>query len=425
MAQDNIREFYRPLRTEKVEGVDTTPISFEPNTQIPLANKQIDSKHAVARGIFHPNLTPVLEILEKLGITPPMETGGYTQVSPVHGRAMVETLTSKKLLWADQYKIFFGDRDRKGGNMIHPHLVRDNFNYRWHVNGLKDNIGLTRLFYVSRIFRENGLPTEAPSQTIKLSEIYSHRHERPIPVHDWKKEVLEDLQQRTKIYSSLGLRGKAAHTQHDLDQIRNYLKNTDFYLIDRDLQVAERLADISRVDTKEEFFNMMIPIQNWLNAALEFGHEGLIKGTSAPPLFDLSKTSDIRRYFVEWGPSVMAEYLARLHSLRIVHKYPHAQNWSAVFSLYDLDSPIGEILGDGNKTTERDFYKDFFSTKTAIGALFIGPNRHLKSLTPNFLTRTLGQQTLFQARNRFVELYLEKTADNPPFPTNWAKIERA
>jgi hypothetical protein len=148
------------------------------------------------------------------------------------------------------------------------------------------------------------------------------------------------------------------------DKVKKYLQSTDFFIEDRDLQVAERLRDLKKIKTESQFRQVMEPIFKWVNLATNSLKSGIISDTPVPNRFEFNP-ADIQRYFGEWLPSQMGIYLARLHKLGLVHQFPHAQNWSVVGTLYDLDSVWGSVLGDP-LITDDDIAKD---TRRTVGAI--------------------------------------------------------
>jgi len=123
----------------------------------------------------------------------------------------------------------------------------------------------------------------------------------------------------------------------EIPRVQDYLESTNFYVVERDLQVAERLEDLYKRNG-EEFTAMVGGVFKWLNVATQSKGEGIIPGTESPEPFDINKKEDIERFFGEYLPETMGHYLAKFHKLGGIHKFPHSQNWSLVGSLYDLDS---------------------------------------------------------------------------------------
>ena len=50
--------------------------------------------------------------------------------------------------------------------------------------------------------------------------------------------------------------------------------------------------------------------------------------------------------------------MGRLRNLNLGHGFLHPQNWSAVGTVYDLDSVYGPVLGDGRQPSNDKFAED-------------------------------------------------------------------
>ena len=81
---------------------------------------------------------------------------------------------------------------------------------------------------------------------------------------------------------------------------------------------------------------------------------------------------------LDWLPTQMGIYLARMHRLKIQHQFTHAQNWSLVGTLYDLDSPRGEPYG--REMSEEDYDDDIRRTLLAITGAYSVSKSYLGSL---------------------------------------------
>ena len=317
---------YRPQRQArvavKVEGVDDTDKRPFKQTQKNESIITLDDNI-----FFEPNLLQKLHLQRK-------PEANQIKISRQHGRDTSDERISNKVVWEDRYGIVYGDRNTKGGNManIEVRTIEEPGYLELRVQGLKDSIGLENIDKVSGFMRKNGLPTERVASVRQLKEVYSEG--KKIPISEWKAKVVEKKEEEIiniKTASVIDQR------REELEKIRLYLASTEFYVVERDLQVAERLRDLgSDVNTEKQLHRMLGPVFNWINVVFKVKHEGIIPGTKPSEPFTLDKAG-IERY-LNWLPTQMGIYLARLHKLGGVHGYAHSQNWSLAGTLYDLDS---------------------------------------------------------------------------------------
>jgi hypothetical protein len=112
----------------------------------------------------------------------------------------------------------------------------------------------------------------------------------------------------------------------------------------RDVQSDYRFADLEYADSNQ-LDEVLTKTFAWLKQARKVPSMGLLwEGIPSlePPITPEIKTA----YFTQYLPTVMGRYLGVLHLPRIhdgvdkyiTHHYPHAQNWSIVGTLCDLDS---------------------------------------------------------------------------------------
>lgn len=323
---------------------------------------------------YHPQETPFVAVNTPTSLKPTSKAS-YAQLSKFHGRAIVDQRLQTTALWGWQgkdYTIPFGARDYKGTIMqgtqnhipFYPELERDETTpYGWRVNGVKDSVGIQRLQKSSKFFLEHGLPTEIPADIYRLDEILIGK--KFVPIRTWKQQAL-------KYGSNPDLR----LTNEDRKKIETYLKTSEFFIIDRDVQVAERFRDTRLLTTMAEWRTFFTPIFQWVNVTTATLKSGIIPKTPQPEPFDILKQEDIQRYFIQWLPRQMGIYLARMHNLGVALGYAHAQNWSCVGTLYDLDSVKGVFPQWGVPATD-DYKKDLTDSLKAVREL-LDPSNYTK-----------------------------------------------
>lgn len=343
---ENSSEFYKPQSTTKIQA-DPNPFYKERYPRSPFAKRDV-----------------AVSISEESPTNNGEGRSNYTIVSPEHGRAIVDTRINNMVIWGGTKSgDIYGAKDWKGANMNHVRLMKDEYGtLGWRAEGLKDNVGITRLQKASQILRDNGLPTENPTKIVKLLQVVEDG--KIIPIWLWKTETIKAFESSANIAEKMNDPEMAKRQRKEAETAKEYLLGTDFYIEERDLQTAERLRDLEITKDEESFKKVIGPVFEWLNTIINTKKTGLIANTPAPEKFSFTP-DDIKRYFGEWLPSQMGIYMARMHKLGLTHGFTHAQNWSVVGTLYDLDSVKGPQLGD-KENSKNNFAID---TRKAVGAL--------------------------------------------------------
>ncbi|MBI4033289.1 MAG: hypothetical protein HY377_02140 [Candidatus Blackburnbacteria bacterium] len=361
--------FYLPLETALVR---TVQVSRDPTVRSPFVTQ---TKAVVAIGRA--------DVVD-----------GYprVQLSDHHGRAIIDP-RMRRVLWGDQYGTLFGAKDWKGTIMEQVVIHDDSTSpYGLRAQGLKDNIGLGRIGEASRIMRENGLPTEVLVRVRKLREIWIGG--KLVPVGEWKAGYLKSLDQDIEVAKGYGKRAREGWFRKKKREVQGYFKKSDFYIIERDLQVGERLCDIGELRTEDDFTRVVAPIFRWVNAVAKAKGRGLMPDTEQPPRFDYSQAPDVKRYFLSWLPEQMGIYLARFHALKLFHNYATNHNWSAVGVLCDLDSVRGVPLGNRAPRLS-DYERDCTWTGQAIKDMWGSHEEGRENYLVSFLAPLLDPDPLY------------------------------
>ncbi len=311
-----------------------------------------DEKNTAPASVGYAGNFPFVEYLEKKGRNLEkhrMKTQkSFEKISPKHGRSMTEKITSKKLVWGgDLPGDIYGAVTIKGTSMEEDVVIErtDLFGGEYRGYGLMDDSSIDRVTRASEILRAHGLPTEKPVNVKKIKEVYIKRNESRLfdkyTIGNWEKKESEEHKR--------SLRKKG---------LQKYLDDYDFIALERHVQTDERLTDVEW--NEKNFTGFLKPIFKWLNVATAYKNSGLIAGTPRPEAFDMSKRS-LRRYFMGYLPSQMGVYLGRLHKLGLTHGCAHAQNWSMVGTLYDLDSITGKrLFRDDRRSSQGGYADDFY-----------------------------------------------------------------
>lgn len=276
------------------------------------------------------------------------------------GRSLMERKTHNTLVWGgDEKGDIYGARDLKGSRNENPKIqFYDISPHGFRVVGMMDSVGLNTSYRVSNFLRNKGLPTERITHIYKLKEVRDPDSGK-MPIDSWK------IKARSKF-----LRENPNATEKEKGSLLNFLFKEDFFVAERELQTGFRLRDIAGWN-EEEFNRNMNDMFRWLGVATKSRKCGLISDTEAPEKFNIESEEDIKRYFGEWLPEQMGIYLGRMCKLDIASNSIHAQNWSAVGTLYDLDSFTGKSIGS-RENTYNNFKTDVLDTLGSIEELFTG-----------------------------------------------------
>lgn len=268
----------------------------------------------------------------------------YVVVSKDAGRSLEDLLVGKKVVWGGELPgDIYGDTDQKGSRHGMVHLEKTGYqSKRWRVHGMAEYISqvVEREDKVSILFRKHGLPTTRSREIHVISDdtLLPNPKGKYYPLRRWKEYALDRLKKRLSL-------SHASEIDSQVQSAKNWLDGMKFMVEVRDMQVAERLRSLAYCRIKEEFEGMIGPIFKWLNQATASRDSGLITDTERPAPFTMAD-ADLRRYFLDWLPEQMGIYAGRLSKMGILHGNLTAQNWSAVGTVYDLDTCVGEPLGD-------------------------------------------------------------------------------
>lgn len=306
---------------------------------------------------------------------------GYERISSEHRRNMTETFTTKAVVWGGSLSgDIYGARTVKGTSMLvkyrgggEGNIGIDDFElsrYGLRGFGLMDDSVSQRIIKASETMRQNGLPTERPRSIKELKEVWvrnKYRKWERKPVKVWEQERLDKI--RVDINTAKERGGSTYIVKQygeRLKKVERYLRETKFIALERDVQVDKRIENVIEAANNKELREMIVPIFKWLNAATQTRNSGLVPNTPKPEPFSYTE-GDLKRYFGDYLPSQMGIYLARFHKLGLFHKYLHPGNWSAVGTIYDLDSVGGKIMfSDDEKHTDKDLVGDVTETLSSL-----------------------------------------------------------
>jgi len=307
------------------------------------------------------------------------------KISTKHGRSMDDQDISGVVFWSDGpgSKIFFSGRSFKGVPEKEPYITVDVTGYKYlRAQGLKedthDRRAISRIIRASAFLRDNGLPTERITRVEQVTKV---RHNgKMIPIDDWKDLVR--INKRILLSPNQPL--------VPAEDVSAFVDDLDFFVLEREMQTSERLIDLAMinfslegeddpelvqvdhsesiigVESGEDDFKITFLGENEVKVSGKtfrkrmgriFNIVNLYEGRLGTNwTFSVENNDDIKKYFQEYLPSQMGDYMGRFHKLGIAHTFPHAQNWTAVGTLIDLDSihgrglyPSDEVITDEDK----------------------------------------------------------------------------
>jgi hypothetical protein len=354
---------------------------------------------APTKSPFSENLGPQAAVSKKS--TSRSEDSKYFYVeSTVHGRTIDEKASSGKVFWGGPFKCDkFGGRDLKGSREEYPYLnVRKLLrkNPTLSVSGLYDETDVPYLIKASEYLRSNGLPTENIVAIYKPNEIAVDG--KLIPIAEWRRKATEQL---SKDLSMINRQDPELFKQGV-----EFINNAEFFQVEREVQVTERIRDLARCKNKEQFLKVIENPLKWINVATKVKHEGIIPGTEQPDPFDINSEEDIKRYLENWLPTQMGVYLGRLKKMGINNDYGHAQQWNLAATMDDAQSYSGEVLGTSPQKSEDYVY----ALTDVLGVL----EELFNPSVPNYVKRKYGESLAIAKENLLVSYFNEIDLENDP-----------
>jgi len=375
---DSPSEYYVPVTTLPTIS---EKVVYDTSAHVPFVGSKIDA-----------DIKPAIAVSTTIG-----KKSDYVVISVDSGRTIENPKIGKKAVWSGELPgDIYGDQDEKGSRF--EGLFRIQYNesrHEWRVQGLLPYIPqvISREEESSETLRRIGLPTDVTRSVYVIKELPDTKG-KYFPIQSFKVHGLERLKKELE---------KDPKKEEKMASANKYLNNLSFCIEKRDLQVSERLRDVSKIQTQEQFDKMIDPIFKWVNVATAYRKSGLISGTSQPDRFEYTE-SGIERYFYEWLPGQIGIYMGRLRVNHIVHRNVNAQNFSAVATLYDKDTLV--CAQNVNSSTILPFGRDLIS---ALGTL----DELLNPENGNYLSRKYNHEHLLTAKTTFLKSYLEEMSTSP------------
>lgn len=253
----------------------------------------------------------------------------------------------KNEYWKGGLADMYGIKNLKGtGAEMTPYVriaVNSNYDVRiLGVEGLVTKKEIDKLIKFENIRRKIGLLTDRTSMVYEIFEVMLG--DKLVSIDFWKNWAVDEMEEEIDRRLSLDFRPDKRNKMIKskiLSKIKKYVKNTRFFVIERDLQVSERVRDLARCKSEKELHDILCRVFEWLNRSNTYNKIG--KSKNKMQIFNIQKKPGVDKYFKIWLPSQMGFYLGSLHKAGYFSDNAHAQNWSAVGTLYDISGGIKKI----------------------------------------------------------------------------------
>lgn len=365
-----------------------------------IADERIDSTGIPIPEIFAGNKVPLVVDHENDGDSP------LRHISEIHGRSYLLTDTQAvDQPWLDQHGNPFQVITTKGNNLTRHHLLRSATAPSGFLPyGLQEGDALRRVARASRIMRSAGIDTERqlgvyqPQQLAYEGEL--------VDVSDYKSLVIESMVKLIK--SGEDTQG---FTLEEVGAAAEVIDQMDFFVTLRAMSTAARIGDLVLRRT-EPLGNSVVTGLNYDSLTEVFSdynsyaraREGLMRELGLAPDLPNSVNGDTDRdalehYFEEALPKLMAQNIGLLHSLGLMHHFPHENNFTGLGGIVDLDSVRGGKLRMKDPR-DRNLFSSQVDEKTSISLETLGMFRRYQGHDIDW------QKVTRHARENFTQVYM-------------------
>jgi hypothetical protein len=310
------------------------------------------------------------------------------QISASHARSYeVGSADQVTAVWADRHGNRYTSLSLKGNNFADPGITRSATAPSGFLPyGLQEDDALLRVVTSSRLLRENGIPTEwlvsvvEPSVLPYGTELLSQ--------HEYKKKLLA---------STLG-----AWTVTEVAEIAEAIAPMTFFVTARCMEINDRPVDFIQDKTDEDTRRRLQKIFTV--------YKTLHQQDSDYRDLHAESDEDCLYYFSQLLPRMQGTNLARLHNMKLVHKFPVPGNTTALGGIIDLDSIHGEPLGIGDAPiTFDDIRRDLKQVFDASYNSYSDVLGHVDSTTT--ILNHHEYEVLQQMRQNFLDAYFAASSE--------------
>jgi hypothetical protein len=217
----------------------------------------------------------------------------------------------------DEYGNSFSSFTLKGNNFTYPGLIESpTAQHDIMAYGLQESAGIRRVLRASDYMRKLGIGTEF---VIGLSE------PKELPYIDLDKGTDEaqflgrNAYKQKLIFDRWNELDEDERTLESLDEIKQAINGTAYYISIRAMDSDYRLSDLNRDSS----------VSTRVRTELSLDDEPI----------------SLEQYYFDHLIPTVAKNFASMHSGGLAHRFPHHGNISALGSIVDLDSVYGEPLG--------------------------------------------------------------------------------
>jgi hypothetical protein len=380
-----------------------------------IADERIDSSGIPTPDTFADHQVPLVVAHEGSDESP------LSHISHIHGRSyLLEDAPPDGQSWVDQYDNPYNAITTKGNNLTRHLLIRSGTAPSGYLPyGLQEGDALRRVARASRIMRQAGIDTERPIGIYQPQQLAYEGTLVDVP--DYKQLVMESMVKRIK---------SGDDTQNfSLEEVGSAAKavdQMDFFVTLRAMSTAARIGDL--VVTRAEARSHDIPPGlNYSSLAQVFRDYNSYATARITVLRDLGLAPNLptdinadtdhdvlEHYFAEALPKLMARNMGLLHSLGLMHHFPHANNFTGLGGIVDLDSVQGGKLRLRDRRM-RDLPERQVEEKTSVSLDALAEFRLYQG-------HGLDWQAISQhARENFTQVYMD-TYDGSMSPNDRMKM---
>lgn len=317
----------------------------------------------VAKDVKYPREIHLDKIDVKIGTG--KEDAQYNLPDSDYGRSMIENVTHSTTVWADVCGNKFGVRDQKGGNL--SNVIP--FKNPYHENDI-DFMGLyyfdekkvQELIDVSGELRGHGLPVEAIARVDRIVEFPlvekngdQYRVVDMLNAEQWKKHLLSVKHKVMNLYSLVHIPNR--------ENLKKTLETNEFYVVSRDMPVAERLSTLLNIKSIKSFYEIVGRQFKWLNVATNDGQTGVAGDERLPKIgrrLDIFNQDDVNYFYTNYLPKYMGGVVAAVHNAGYHMPFAHIQNWTGVGTPVDSEG-YRKVEDFDVSTAKKDVWDPLFN----------------------------------------------------------------
>lgn len=310
-----------------------------------IADERIDSTGIPTPESFADNQVPLVVAHDGNDESP------LRHISHIHGRSYLLADTRPEgQAWQDQHGNPYQVITTKGNNLTQHLLLRSATSPSGFLPyGLQEGDALRRVARASRIMRAVGIDTERPIGVFQPHQLAYEGELVDVP--DYKRFVIESMVKRLKSGEDT-----QDFTLEEVGEAAEVLDQMDFFVTLRAMSTAARIGDLI-VSRTEPLGNTVATGLNYDSLTQVFSdynsyakaREGLMRelglATNLPSGVNSDTDRDaLEHYFEEVLPKLMARNMGLLHSVGLMHHFPHENNFTGLGGIVDLDSVRGGKL---------------------------------------------------------------------------------